>query len=111
MIQLKQELATLRRLFEPWNTAPSGTAIWEPEPSDPNALFKRNLIDYAYKVIAAGDSTLSGENFNAPQFDEALFDKIQESLSNDHEHQAFLELAQALNSVVSTLNKLKSSNP
>lgn len=57
---LKEEMTTLRLLFEPWKTAPHGPVIWEPEISDPNILFKNDLIARAQDIISAGDKALAG---------------------------------------------------
>ena len=106
MTHLEQEMTVLRRLFEPWNTSPSGIVIWEPEASDPNAKFKRDVIGKASEVITAGDSALAGASFNVPQFGEPEFDSIQESLANDHEQSAFYELAVACDRVVQSLARV-----
>ena len=106
MTQLEREMSTLRRLFEPWNTTPHGTVIWEPEASDPNAEFKRNLIAKATEVIAAGDNALAGANFKVPQFGESDFPTIQDALASDPEQRDFIELAAACESVVSSLGRV-----
>ena len=106
MTQLEQEMTVLRLLFEPWNTAPSGTVIWEPEASDPNAGFKRDMIAKATEVIAAGDNALSGGNFKVPQFGESEFTAIQETLANDHEQRAFYELAIACDRVSKSVQRV-----
>ncbi len=106
MTRLEQEMATLRLLFEPWNTAPHGTVIWEPEASDPNAQFKRNIIAKAFEVIAAGDNALSGARFTLPQFDEFSFSDIEAALAADHEQRDFIELAAACENVVRSLARV-----
>lgn len=95
MTQLEAEMTVLRRLFEPWNTAPHGTVIWEPEPSDPNAAYKHDLIAKASEVIAAGDAALAGAPVEVPDFGEQNYSEIQEALSADHEERDFIELAAA----------------
>lgn len=106
MTRLEQEMATLRLLFEPWNTAPHGTVIWEPEASDPNAQFKRNVIAKAVEVIAAGDNALVRASFKIPQFGEPDFDAIQDALAADPEERNFIELAAACESVVRSLARV-----
>ncbi|KIQ26025.1 hypothetical protein RT95_12520 [Xanthomonas campestris] len=106
MNHLEQEMTLLRRLFEPWNTVPHGTVIWEPEASDPNGAFKREMIGKAGEVIAAGDSALAGASFNVPQFGEPDFDSLEASLANDHEQGAFYELAVACDRVVQSLARV-----
>jgi hypothetical protein len=106
MIQLEQEMIVLRRLFEPWNTAPHGTAIWEPEATDPNAEFKRDLIAKAFVLIAAGDCALAGNNFSAPNFGELSFSLIQDALATDPEERNFIELAVACERVRHTLTRV-----
>lgn len=106
MIQLKNEMKTLRLLFEPWNTAPNGTVIWEPEASDPNAKFKRHLISRAMEVVAVGDSALGGVSFKIPQFSESDFPAIEETLATDPEQRDFIELAAACESVVRSLARI-----
>ncbi len=103
MSQLEHEMVVLRLLFEPWNTAPHGTVIWEPEVSDPNAQFKRETIAKATAVVAAGDSALAGSSFTVPQFGEADFSAIQDALATDPEQRNFIELAAACESVVRSL--------
>lgn len=103
MIKLEQDITTLRRLFEPWNTAPHGTAIWEPEASDLHAQFKRNLIAKAMEIIAAGESALAGVSFKTPQFGESDFTAIQDTLATDAEQRDFIELAIACESVTRSL--------
>lgn len=105
MNQLEQDMTVLRRFFEPWNTAPSGTVIWEPEASDPNAQFKRNMIQKASDVIAAGDNALTGASFTMPGYGESEFKAIEESLVNDHEQQDFYALAVACHRVVQSLGR------
>ena len=106
MIQLEQEMIVLRRLFEPWNTAPHGTVIWEPETTDPNAEFKRDLIARALEVIAAGDCALAGATFSAPDFGESSFSPIQEALATDPEERDFIELAAACERVSHSLARV-----
>ncbi|SBV37685.1 hypothetical protein STPYR_12628 [uncultured Stenotrophomonas sp.] len=106
MSQLEYKMVTLRLLFEPWNTAPHGTAIWEPEASDPNAQFKREIIAKATAVIATGDSALAGSSFTVPQFGEADFSAIQDALATDPEQRDFIELAAACESVVRSLARV-----
>ena len=103
MTQLEHEIATLRLLFEPWNTAPWGTVIWEPEASDPNAQFKRSIIAKAFEVISAGDNALAGTSFTVPQFGESDFPAIQYALATDLEQRDFIKLAAACESVVRSL--------
>jgi len=103
MTQLEAEMTALRRLFEPWNTAPHGAVIWEPEASDPNAEFKRNLIAKAVAVIAAGDSVLAGASFKVPEFGKSSFSAIQHALATDSEERNFIELAAACESVCRSL--------
>lgn len=105
MVQLEHEVIALRRLFEPWNTSPHGTVIWEPEESDPNAQLKRYMIEKAREVIAAGDNALAGTDFKVPQFGESEFTAIEESLANDHQQKAFYELAVACDRVVRSLGQ------
>ena len=106
MSQLEQELIVLRRLFEPWNTAPHGTVIWEPDESDQNAEFKRNLISKASEVIVAGENALACNSFEVPQFGEPEFNAIAELLANDHAQQDFYELAVACHRVVKSLVRI-----
>ena len=106
MTQLELEMTALRRLFEPWNTAPHGTVIWEPEASDPNADFKRDLIAKAVKVITAGDSALAGASFEVPEFGESSFSAIQDVLAIDPEERNFIELAAACESVSRSLARV-----
>lgn len=106
MSQLEREMAALRLLFEPWNTAPHGTVIWEPDASDRNARFKCRIIAKATSVIAAGDRALAGSSFTIPQFGEADFSAIQDALTTDPEQRDFLELATACESVVRSLSQV-----
>ena len=106
MTQLEREMAALRLLFEPWKTAPHGTVIWEPEASDPNVQFKRNVIAKATEVIAAGDNALAGSGFTVPQFGEPDFSAIQDALATDPEQRDFIELAAACESVVRSLARV-----
>jgi hypothetical protein len=106
MTQLEREMSALRLLFEPWNTAPHGTVIWEPEPSDPNAQFKHSIIAKATEVIAAGDNALAGVSFKVPQFGESDFSAIQDALVTDPEQRDFIELAAACESVVRSLARV-----
>ncbi|UJJ58015.1 hypothetical protein [Rhodanobacter denitrificans] len=103
MTQLESNMTTLRRLFEPWNTAPYGTVIWEPEASDPNAAYKRELIAKAREVIAAGDAALTGASFQLPGFGESSFSAIQDALAMDPEERDFIELAAACENVCRSL--------
>ncbi|MGO1003242.1 hypothetical protein [Lysobacter sp. CA196] len=103
MIQLENEMIVLRRFFEPSKTAPYGPVIWEPEESDPNAAFKRSLVDKAMQVIAAGDNSLAGACFTMPEFAESEFDAIGERLFSDPEERTYLELALTCESVVKIL--------
>ncbi len=106
MSQLEHEMATLRLLFEPWNTVPHGTVIWEPETSDPNAQFKRSIIAKATEVITAGDNALAGTSFTVPQFGESDFTAIQDALATDPEQRDFIELAAACERVVRSLARV-----
>ena len=106
MTQLELEMTTLLRLFEPWNTAPHGTVIWEPEASDPNAEFKRDLIAKAVKIISAGDNALAGTSFEVPEFGELSFSAIQDALATDPEERNFIELASACESVSRSLARV-----
>ena len=106
MTQLEHNMTVLRRLFEPWNTAPHGPVIWEPEASDANAQFKRGIISKAAKVITAGESALAGASFTMPQFGESEFNAISATLATDHEERAFHELAVACESVVKALGRV-----
>ena len=106
MTQLEQEMVVLRRLFEPWNTAPSGTVIWKPEDSDSNGQFKRSIIDKAFEVIVAGDSALAGGNIKLPEFGDSEYDAIAETLGHDHQQNAFNELALACVRVVQSLHRV-----
>lgn len=110
VIQLQQEMTVLRRLFEPWNTGWGDTVIWEPEASDLNAQFKRDMIGKARDVIAAGESALAGTSFKVPEFAESEFDAIEESLGDDHEQRNFYELAVACGRVVQSLGRLLPNN-
>lgn len=106
MTQLEHDMVTLRLLFEPWNTAPHGTVIWEPEVSDPNGQFKRDLVAKATQIIDAGDRALAGNSFTVPQFGEPDFSAIQHALATDPELRDFVELAAACESVVRSLTRV-----
>lgn len=106
MTQLEMEMTALRRLFEPWNTAPHGTVIWEPEAPDPNAEFKRDLIAKAIEVIAAGDAALLGASFKVPKFGESSISAIQDALATDPEERDFIGLAAACEGVCRSLSRV-----
>lgn len=106
MTPLEIKMATLRRLFEPWNSARHGTAIWEPEASDPNAEFKRVFIANAIEVIVAGESALAGSSFNLPDFGDSSFSTIEKALATDPEEHAFMELAAACESIRRSLMQI-----
>lgn len=108
MTQLDQEMTILRRLFEPWNTAPHGTVIWEPEASDANAQLKRDMISKASKVIAAGENASAGAVSMPPVFGESEFEAIEDSLANDADQQSYYELAVACHRVVQSLERIAS---
>lgn len=105
MTQLEHEMTILRRLFEPWNTSPSGTVIWEPEVSDPSVEFKRGFISRAAQVIRAGDNALADTSFTVPNIGESDFAAIQEALVGDPEERDFVELAAACGRVCRTLTQ------
>ena len=104
MNQLEHDMVVLHRLFQPWLTAPHGTAIWEPEESDQNAQFKRDMIAKANEVIAAGDAALAGGRFIVPQFGKAEFDAIEESRRGQSELSASLgeRVRQAVEQLIQT---------
>ncbi|WP_334132154.1 hypothetical protein [Silanimonas lenta] len=93
MTKLESDVSALRRLFEPWATAPHGPVIWEPEPSDPNEAYKRGLINKAIEVLGAGEAALAGESFRIPDFGESSFPGIQDALAGDAEASDFIQLA------------------
>lgn len=103
MNQLEQDMTVLRRLFEPWNTARNGIVIWKPEASDQNATIKRNMIQKARDIIAAGDNALAGASFTMPGYGESEFKAIEDSLVSDHEQRDFYALAVACHRVVQSL--------
>lgn len=107
MTQLENEMTALRRLFEPWNTAPHGTVIWQPEASDPNGEFKRDLIANAIEVIAAGDGALAGASFKVPAFGASSFSAIKDALGTDPEERDFIELAAVCESGCRSLARLR----
>lgn len=105
MSKLERELSALRRLFEPWSSSPQGTVIWEPEASDPNGQFKRDVIAKAAEVIAAGDNLLAGASVKVPRFGEADISAIEGALATDAEQRDYMELATACERVSRLLTR------
>ncbi len=109
MNRLKQEVEVLRRLFDPEAQKPNGTVMWEPLDNDPHAQFKKDLLDKAGSVLIAGDRSLSGSTYTAPEFGDSEFDAVEQTLSSDpsdSDDRAYFELAAACEAVVQSLRRL-----
>lgn len=104
MNDLARELVALRLLFEPWNTAPHGTAIWEPEASDPHADFKCAAIAKALATLDAGERVLAGSPAPIPDLGGLGYDEVDPALASDPEWRDFIELAVGCERVVRALN-------
>jgi hypothetical protein len=103
MTQLKNDVAALRRLFEPWLAASGDTLIFPPEESDENAPFKRELFAKAQQILAAGDSAISGAAFDLPELGNLEFRAIDQALGADPLKSEWVELSTACERVVQSI--------
>ena len=105
MTQLKNDVAVLRRLFEPWLAASGDTLIWPPEDSDENAPFKRELFAKAKQILAAGESAISGAAFDMPDLGSLEFNAIDTALGADPLKREWVDLGMACKCVVQSLSR------
>jgi hypothetical protein len=74
--------------------------IFLPEPGDPNAAFKRELIDRGNATLDSGQAALASQFVEAiPELGDDDFQKIESLLADDPERRDFFEFANAIDAV------------
>lgn len=82
-----------------------GTKIYEPLPDDPNGQLKNHLIERGANAMRLGEATRNGMKAPVPLLENELYFQIGAVSELDAEKNAFIELINATQEVLSAINE------
>ncbi|QSX78721.1 hypothetical protein [Agrilutibacter solisilvae] len=102
-MSLETELKRLSALLTPPTGYTNDTKVFAPEPGDPHADLKTELLESASRMRGLGEAAVGGASMKVPFLENSTYQRLEALPSGGRED--FFELANAIQAVATEINR------